>query len=463
MSSSYEHLQLLSLADVKTSGFGVVPVIELREWIDVLHLANKWNYTSIRSAALDAIRPLASCVDTIVLAREYKLNDWLPSALRELVTRSEGLTLAEGHRLGMEVVIMVAEARNNAKGVLSSGRVDDVIDALYYALAIGDHSAMGQGTIKDDLVTEADVLPPRPAMPQVSSYVKDAISYQDQRRLNDWAINALEHKVAGQKRLAKHVEEHPSHVAAVVSAVLNSLWEVTKKRLQSNEMNCRGDSQSYSSSIPSTLALLRTCTSVTVFDAQVRDFCLQKISRWETIGGIIDVPLNAFASALCPLGSYYDKALGLFRLDFNYFGFSNDYIDMITTGRAVRYLQENEVVDQSLFSKAIFASLWDELLRLLRNLWEKQALDVANAIRVTLLLMGRCASTNHACKEIEEFYEEVKEKAKEGDSPAVRCLKVRRGLSSTHLFRLLITLLRHFRVSSKSVIGRMISHSDQTQ
>jgi hypothetical protein len=459
MSSSYEHLQLRSLADLETSAFGVVPVVELREWIDVLHLANKWNYTSIRSAALNAIQPLASCVDKIVLAREYKLNDWLPSAIRELVTRTEGLTLAEGHRLGMGVVIAIGEARINARVAQSSHNVDNLIDVLCHTLATGQPPTTDLVAIEDDLETEAGINSAQPAPPKVSASVADVISDQDQRRLNDWAINAVEHTAAGQKRLVKYVEEHPSHVIAVVSAVLRSLWEQMETRLKSLDDQCqRLDSELYSSSIPSTLALLKTCTSATIFDAHVKDFCLQRINSWDTIGSVADLQPHIFANF-----ANFAKLVNHWRLDFDQLGFPDEFINMIITGRAVRYLLENGVVNQSVISKIVFASFWDKLLQLLRNLWEKQALDVANAIRVTLFLITRCASTNQACKEIEEFYEEVKEKAKEGDSPAVRCLKVCRGLSSTHLFRLLTTLLRHFRLSSKSVIGQMISHRDQVQ
>jgi hypothetical protein len=420
--------------------YGINPVTTLTDWIDVLHLSSKWDYTAIRSAALQAIFPLASCVDKIVLAREYSLNDWMPSAVGELVTRKAGLTLDEGHRLGMEVVIAVAEARIDAsKLARSPQKVDDVAKALSHAL-----STRGPYLVNEDALTDPAEAASKPFI-QLSpnedgSLIDNTVSDDDQRRLNEWAINALEHMAAGQQRILMHVQEYHSHVTAAVIAVLNSLWHEHDKCWKAPNRNTRLDITPHRSTTPSTFALLRTCSSVIDLDALIKDFCLERINGWVTVGGMATMPPRPFASALSQFdsGCTYSDANIISRASIDKLSLANDFIDMITTARAVRYVLDNAVVNHSGISKLVFANFWDKLLQLLHGMWAKQALEVANAIRVTLILMGRCASTNRACKEIEYFYEEVNKRA-EGNSPAVQCLKVCHSVHpiSAQLFRLI--------------------------
>jgi hypothetical protein len=420
MSSSYEHLQLLSLADVKTSAFGVVPVVELREWIDVLYLANKWNYTSIRSAALDAIRPLASCVDT-----EYKLNDWLPYALRELVTRTEGLTLAEGHRLGMEVVIMVAEARNNAKGVTSSDRVDDIVDVLCHALSTGDQMAMDKSIVVDDLVTGGEDRPVLPSPPQGSCSVQDVVTEKVQRQLMAWASNTHAHEAAGQHRLLKHLQDHPSHIQAAVGAVLRSLWIKQESWWKKHIGNIRyyRNADPYSCTTTSTLALLQGHCATECFSRIIGDFCTQAINSWQPINMITCPGIFENAYVRCD----YHDSLCVLHSPFDQYGLPADFVAMMTTAHAVRYLLDSALIDKTVFSKQVFSGFWDQLLQLLRV--QPEALHIVQGIRVTLTLMGEAASSNQVCQEIEDFYEEVGMIAEEGNSPVLPHLKACRYLA----------------------------------
>jgi hypothetical protein len=65
----------------------------------VLHLADKWGFTALYQAAREAIPPLASSVDMIVLGKKYNLDDWLAPAFVDLIARDDSLTLQEGeHR-----------------------------------------------------------------------------------------------------------------------------------------------------------------------------------------------------------------------------------------------------------------------------------------------------------------------------------------------------------------------------
>jgi hypothetical protein len=227
---------------------------------------------------------------------------------------------------------------------------------------------------------------------------------------------------AGQQRILMHLQEHPSHVTTAAIAVLNSLCHEHEK--QCPVWDARRGIAPHQSSTPSTFALLKACSSAIDLDTLIKNFCLERINGWETVGGIMTMSPEPFVQAFSHrwLNCYYDEGI-IFRIPPGSLGFTCDFIEMITTARAVRYLLDNALVTHSEISKLVFVNFWTKLLQLLRQMWDQQPLQVANAIRVTLILMGRCASTNLACKEIEYFFEEVEKRA-QGNSPAVECLKV---------------------------------------
>jgi hypothetical protein len=349
-------------------------------------------------------------------------------AVRELVTRKAGLTLDEGHRLGMEVVIAVAEARIDASRLSgSSEKVDDVASALSCALSAEGPSSADEGDVLKDPAegTSGPFIQPSPSDEGSLQVVEDTVSEDDQHRLNAWAVNALEHMAAGQHHILTHLQEHPLHVTAAAIAVLKSVWHEHDQRWKMPiGPHGRLDSAPHHSSTPSTFALLRKCSPAMDIHMLIKEFCHERINGWETVGGLVTMPPGPFATALGRAWSYtsYSDAI-IFHIPTEPLGLACDFVAMITTARAVRYLLDNALVKHSGISKLIFVNFWTKLLQLLQGMWDQQSLEVANKIRVTLILMGRCASTNHACKEIEYFFEEVEKRA-QGNSPAVECLKV---------------------------------------
>jgi hypothetical protein len=94
---------------------GVTHITHLSEWTDVLRLSSKWEFNDLRSATIKAMRPLASCVDRIALARTYEIAEWLPDAFEEVLAREEDLMVDEAKRIPLEDIVAIARGRREVR------------------------------------------------------------------------------------------------------------------------------------------------------------------------------------------------------------------------------------------------------------------------------------------------------------------------------------------------------------
>ncbi|KAF7969623.1 hypothetical protein HWV62_26799 [Athelia sp. TMB] len=91
--------------------FGAYGASTIEEWSSILHLADKWNFESIRSLSIAQLVPISSPIDKIVIGKQYGFDDWLPNAYQMVCTRLDALTLEEGRRLGVDDVIRIHTIR----------------------------------------------------------------------------------------------------------------------------------------------------------------------------------------------------------------------------------------------------------------------------------------------------------------------------------------------------------------
>jgi hypothetical protein len=92
------------------------PLSALHQWTDVLNLSSKWGFDDIRVASVEAILPLASPVDKIVLGRMHGgFSDWITSAYVDLLEREDSLTVDEARCLPIEDVVALAKGRCDAR------------------------------------------------------------------------------------------------------------------------------------------------------------------------------------------------------------------------------------------------------------------------------------------------------------------------------------------------------------
>ena len=84
----------------------------MEEWISVLHLSCKLEFTSVRDLAIHNIDSKASIMDKAILGKRYGIKSWIMDAYIELCTRERPLSIEEGRRLGVDLVIKINELRH---------------------------------------------------------------------------------------------------------------------------------------------------------------------------------------------------------------------------------------------------------------------------------------------------------------------------------------------------------------
>jgi len=89
----------------------------IEEWASILHLAHKWSFAEVKQLAIRKLEALdVMPVDKAVWAFHYDVGrDWLATAYAALGARATPLTKAEGVRLGLDVVLKLAEVREKIR------------------------------------------------------------------------------------------------------------------------------------------------------------------------------------------------------------------------------------------------------------------------------------------------------------------------------------------------------------
>jgi hypothetical protein len=85
------------------------------EWVSVLHLSHKWNFTSLQAVAVRELDLLTTAVDKIVLSQQYGIEPWLERAYVDIYTAEDWLSDADGLRLGVSAVLKIGRARHELR------------------------------------------------------------------------------------------------------------------------------------------------------------------------------------------------------------------------------------------------------------------------------------------------------------------------------------------------------------
>jgi hypothetical protein len=107
-------LRFYSASALNRHRLGVTPLGTLAEWTNVLHLSSKWGFAHLRVAAQQALLPLVSPVDKLVLARTYGFTEWISDAYVGLLEREDDLDEEEVERMRSKDIVAVAKGRRQA-------------------------------------------------------------------------------------------------------------------------------------------------------------------------------------------------------------------------------------------------------------------------------------------------------------------------------------------------------------
>ncbi|TFK23527.1 hypothetical protein FA15DRAFT_463291 [Coprinopsis marcescibilis] len=83
-------------------------------WLSILRLSTKWYFNDLRKTAVDKLKDYIArmCpVERIKLAKELTFAPWLSSGYKELVTRSERVTVEVAREIGWEIAIDLCAMR----------------------------------------------------------------------------------------------------------------------------------------------------------------------------------------------------------------------------------------------------------------------------------------------------------------------------------------------------------------
>ena len=100
----------------------------MEEWISVLSLSTRWDFNTLRDLSITRLTPMVQDpAEQIVLGHQYDVVDWLVPAYTALCERREPLTLEEGRKLGVDLVVMIGQVRDKIRYVSNLNRDHDTI------------------------------------------------------------------------------------------------------------------------------------------------------------------------------------------------------------------------------------------------------------------------------------------------------------------------------------------------
>ena len=92
--------------------------ILIDEWCKLLIISSKLDCGEVRTKAIDELtanKTSMSPIDLIELGNKYNVPQWLPEAYAKVFVRDKHLTVEEGKKLGLEVVVKVLKGRDTCK------------------------------------------------------------------------------------------------------------------------------------------------------------------------------------------------------------------------------------------------------------------------------------------------------------------------------------------------------------
>jgi hypothetical protein len=105
--------------------------------VSVLGVAHRFNFASMRALAIRQLDSLTSCVDRIVLARQFGVDDWLRPAYTQVCMMRALISDEDIDRLGLELFKKVARARNRLSSTPcpKSEPAEKVVEAIFFPSA----------------------------------------------------------------------------------------------------------------------------------------------------------------------------------------------------------------------------------------------------------------------------------------------------------------------------------------
>ncbi|RDB27006.1 hypothetical protein Hypma_004969 [Hypsizygus marmoreus] len=123
-------------------------------WVSVLKLSKMWNFYELHSMAVETLTTATmDPLDRIIVAKTYKIPQWLRTGYNQLITRENPLTPEEGAKVEMTTAMTIAQAREDFLRH-QTGRYSTSFDTTYpdgYTVPISLEKLFGQELTVADL------------------------------------------------------------------------------------------------------------------------------------------------------------------------------------------------------------------------------------------------------------------------------------------------------------------------
>jgi hypothetical protein len=105
------------------------------DWCNLLSISHRYECESARERSIKEINkldpPADNIVDKIAMAKKFEVEEWLLPACTALVERQDPLTYVEANKLGLDMTVLVSEAREKyIQGLYSS--VDQLVKEVLH-------------------------------------------------------------------------------------------------------------------------------------------------------------------------------------------------------------------------------------------------------------------------------------------------------------------------------------------
>jgi hypothetical protein len=202
----------------------VTPLSTLAEWTNVLQLSSKWGFVHLRAAAQQALLPLMSPVDKLVLARTYGFTEWISDAYVGLLEREDDLDEEEVERMRSKDIVAIAKARLQACKANARSRAE-ILRVVQSILSPADAPVTSAPpAVPEPLVVQKKA---KATVPTVTPLSDDAHTL-----VSRWVDQVTTFPSSGKACLSSYMKEDRSRVPLVLDLALQHAWKKFQPNIQ---------------------------------------------------------------------------------------------------------------------------------------------------------------------------------------------------------------------------------------
>jgi hypothetical protein len=378
----------------------VTPLSTLAEWTNILHLSYKWGFAHLRTAAQQALLPLVSPVDKLVLARTYGFTEWISDAYVGLLEREDDLDEEDVVRMSPKDIVAVAKGRRQASKANARSRAE-ILRVVQSVLSPADIPVTSvPPAVPEPLVVQKK---PKATVPTPTPLSDDAHTL-----ISRWLDQCKTSPAIAKACLITYMKENHPRVPLVLDLAMQRAWQAFEPYIRRvGSLTAYKPQRANIAGWDSELKdLHRQCPELGLFhSADTFSAGLRFVDHWK---GFRQLDLNQDPSLITRSNEWriiVDRTLFLGRCTVSDYGWTSD-----------------NIVDASVFS-----TLWKTMTEFLEGADMQHRCIAVRLLQEFLKDVIRCVTRVEVSWEVDAFYRVLEEAQKETENPNLQAeLSVRR-------------------------------------